>query len=122
MIFVAKLDLEKQKRNMDLLLKGFCEGTFTKRQGKIIGFIAFLARQNKDDVAYIPKLRYFENCGVGRNHIRGELIKLVNDKVIFWNEDKMLFQINYSSNFWKTGTNRNLDRDLCDHLTELNTY
>ena len=119
---VGEIDLMKQKKNMDLFLKGFCEGNFSKRQAKILGFISFLARQNSEDIAYIPKLRYFENCGVGRNHIRRELLGLVKKNVIIWNEDKMLFQINYSADFWKDTQGHKVDRDLCDHLTELNRF
>ena|GEM_PF-4697270 len=119
---MGELDLMKQKENMDLLLKGFCEGNFSKRQAKIIGFISFLARQNKDDIAYIPKLRYFENCGVGRNHIKRELHGLVKKNVIIWNQEKMLFQINYCSDFWIGTQGHKVDRDLCDRLTELNRY
>lgn len=119
---VGEFDLSKQKKNMDLLLKGFCETNFSKRQAKIIGFIAFLARQNKDEVAYIPKYSHFKNCGVGPNHIKRELKKLADMNVIIWNKEKMLFQINYSEEFWEKTSGHEIDRELCDYLTELNTY
>lgn len=117
-----KIDLNKQKENMDLLLKNFCEGNFSKRQAKIIAFISFLARQNNEGIAYIPKLSYFRNCGVGRNHIGRELDKLVKMKVINWNKDKMLFQINYCADFWQETNGHEVDRELCDYLTELNKF
>lgn len=119
---VGKIDLDKQKREMDLFLKNFCETNFSKRQAKIIAFISFLARQNNEGIAYIPKLSHFENCGVGRNHIKRELEQLVKEKVILWNKDKMLFQINYFCDFWQKKEGHKVDRDLCDYLTELNTY
>lgn len=119
---MGEIDFKKHKENMDLFLKGFIEGNFSKRQAKILAFITFLARQNNEGVAYIPKLRYFENCGVGRNHIRRELLGLVKKHVVIWNEDKMLFQINYCSTFWIDTQGHKVDRDLCDHLTELNRF
>lgn len=119
---VGEINLNTQKEKMDSLLKNFCEGNFSKRQAKIIAFISFLARQNSECIAYIPKLSYFKNCGVGRNHIGGELEKLVKMQVINWNKEKMLFQINYSSEFWQDTAGHEVDRELCDYLTELNRY
>lgn len=119
---MENVNLDKQKEKMDILLKNFCESNFSKRQAKIIAFITFLARQNNDCIAYIPQLSYFRNCGVGRNHIASELDKLVHMNVINWNKDKMLFQINYSSEFWQDTEGHDVDRELCDYLTELNRY
>lgn len=117
-----KFDVEKQKENMDSLLKGFIESNFSKRQAKIIAFISFLARKNNHDIAHVPKLRYFKNCGVGPNHIKRELEGLVAMKVVNWNKEKMLFQINYSADFWQDTDGHDVDRELCDFLIELNTF
>ncbi|MGV7002504.1 replication protein [Priestia megaterium] len=117
-----KIDFEKQKENMDALLKGFIESNFSKRQAKVLAFISYLARQNNCGIAVIPKLRYFKNCGVGPNHIKRELEGLVAKKVIHWNKEKMLFQINYSEEFWEDTDGHEVDRELCDFLTELNTF
>jgi len=119
---MGKIDLKKQKENMDKLLKGFIETNISKRQAKIISFISFLARQNNEGIAYVPNLCHFENCGVGRNHIRKEIKKLVDMNIIIWNEPKMLFQINYSEDTWVKTEGHKVDRDLCNYLTELNTY
>lgn len=117
---MGEINLTKRNENMNLLLKGFCEGNFSKRQAKILAFISFLARQNDEGVALIPKLWHFKNCGVGPNHIKREIEGLVDKKVIFWNKDKMLFQINYSTEFWQNVDGHKVDRELCDYLTELN--
>lgn len=118
----VEIDFVKQKENMDALLKGFIESNFSKRQAKILAFISYLARQNNDGIALVPKLRYFKNCGVGPNHIKAELQNLVDMKVLHWNKDKMLFQINYSTEFWQDTDGHEVDRELCDFLTELNSY
>lgn len=117
-----KLDPEKQKANMDLLLKGFIESNFSKRQAKIIAFICYLARHNNNDIAHVPKLWHFKNCGVGPNHIKRELEGLVAMKVVHWNREKMLFQINYSADFWQDADGHEVDRELCTYLEELNSY
>lgn len=114
--------LMKKDEDMDILLKAFIEANLKKRHGKILAIICYLARFNSDKVAYIPKLKYFNNCGVPPTKIKYELEEMEQLNLISWNRREMLFQINYDTNSWNVPQNRGLSRKLCDYLTELNTY
>lgn len=118
--FLESYNWPKQKHNTDSVLKGTFRGDFSKRQSNIMRFILFFSRQNNDGAAYIPEYRYFELCGVSRTKIKTELILLEEMNVIIWDRDKMLFQINYNSSFWKVKSNKFFDEDLYHELVELN--
>lgn len=75
---------------------------FTQRQRDIIDFILTLSWGcGSKPSALIPKLKDFELCGVGKNHIKNELEILESKRVIFWDRDMNLFQINKHYDQWE---------------------
>ncbi|WP_134705144.1 replication protein [Ammoniphilus sp. YIM 78166] len=74
---------------------------FSKRQTAILNLILRLSYGCQSKYAYIPQLKDFELCGVGRTHIRTELVFLEQCKVIFWNKEEMTFTFNKDYEVWQ---------------------
>ena len=73
---------------------------FSKRQKDILFFIWRLSYGCRKKTAYIPKLVYFENCGVGKNHIKNELLFLVDARVLKWDQETKIFEFNKDYEQW----------------------
>lgn len=82
---------------------------FTKRQIKILGLIYLFSIHNKKLECYIPTLNSFEVSGVSRHKIKAELQKLVDLKVVEWNQETMIFKITTEVENWKV--------DFADHYS-----
>lgn len=91
---------------------------FTKRQKDILLFIWRLSYGCRRDVAYIPKLKDFTLCGVGKGHIGAELRELEQCKVITRNNNEYRFNEEYD--FWQITPVRGWDGDRFNELIHLN--
>ncbi|HJV46614.1 MAG TPA: replication protein [Bacillota bacterium] len=74
---------------------------FSKRQIAILHFIWRLSYGCNKKFAFIPNLKDFELCGIGRTHITKELIYLETCKVIKWNRTEMHFLFNKDYELWQ---------------------
>ncbi|MEK8215549.1 replication protein [Paenibacillus sp. FSL L8-0463] len=74
---------------------------FTKRQKDILLFIWRMSYGCNLKVAYIPKSKDFEICGVPATHIKNELKHLESAKVIIWDKKGKLFSINKDYDLWQ---------------------
>lgn len=85
--------------DIDIIIKGFLirseifRHDFSKRQNLILMFIVTYSYLYGKEWALIPKLMDFELCGVGRTHIKKELIKLQKLNVVDWKPEENLFNI-----------------------------
>ncbi|QUL57533.1 replication protein [Paenibacillus tritici] len=83
------------------LWKELIRRNFTKRQKDILLFIWRMSYGCNLKVAYIPKLKDFEICGVPATHIKNELKHLESAKVINWDREEKLFSINKDYDLWQ---------------------
>jgi hypothetical protein len=83
------------------LINELIRRNFTKRQKDILLFVWRMSYGCNLKVAFIPKLKDFEVCGVPATHIKSELKHLENAKVINWVKDEKLFSINKDYDLWQ---------------------
>ncbi|MFD0868796.1 replication protein [Paenibacillus residui] len=94
---------------------------FTQRQRDIIDFILTLSWGcGSKPSALIPKLKDFELCGVGKNHIKNELEILESKRVIFWDREMNLFQINKHYDQWEIEIIGKYNKEKMNELISLN--
>jgi phage replication O-like protein O len=93
---------------------------FSKRQKDIIDFIWRLSYGCQKKTAYIPKLVYFELCGIGRNHIKEELQYLESCRVIFWDREEKTFEVNKDHEQWQVSPVKGWKEFKFDELLHLN--
>lgn len=93
---------------------------FSKRQKDIILFIWRLSYGVNQKTAYIPKLVYFELCGIGKNHIRKELEYLEHCKVIIWDKEERTFEVNKDYEQWQVSPVKSWFDYKFDELVHLN--
>lgn len=77
---------------------------FTKRQLIILMFIMTFSFNLCKEWAFIPKLSDFEVAGISKFKIKNELIKMLNMRVIEWNQEENLFRIT-EPKYWDTSIN-----------------
>lgn len=102
------------------LIRSFCGVDFTKRQTNILAFILGISIQTNKIKIHIPKLKYFEQCGVTQQKITHELEQLVEMNVLFWDRDEMTFGINANADEWKVKVYPTFIFGKCNELIELN--
>lgn len=73
---------------------------FSKRQKDILFFIWRLSYGCNKRTAYVPQMKSFELCGVSRTKIKDELTHLEKSRVLIWNKDEKLFEINKDYESW----------------------
>lgn len=76
---------------------------FSKRQRDVIDLILTLSWGCGKPSALIPELKYFEEIGIGKNHIRSVLDGLVESHVILWDRFMNVFQFNKHYDQWEIG-------------------
>jgi phage replication O-like protein O len=74
---------------------------FSKRQTSVLQLIWRLSYGCNKKSATIPKLKYFEVCGVGKQNIKNELLYLVQTRVIKWDQETNIFTFNKDYEFWQ---------------------
>lgn len=94
--------------------------SFTKRQRSILDLILRLSWGCNKKEAVIPKMKYFELCGVPNSKIRAELDYLVSAKVIFWEEAVNKFSFNKYYNEWKISIVKGYSKEILNELVHLN--
>ena len=98
------------------LMEAFLAYEFTKRQHNIINFIVRLSYGFNRKNAYIPRLCFFQTCGVNKVDIKKELEYLEAANVIQWNRDYSLFAINKDHEKWEIKRKRHFCKDILDEL------
>ncbi|WP_426453809.1 replication protein [Paenibacillus sp. S-38] len=93
---------------------------FSKRQKDIMHFIWRLSYGCRKKAAFIPKLVHFELCGVGKNHIKDELLYLESCKVLFWDREAKLFEVNKNYDEWQVSPVKGWDEFRFEELIALN--
>ncbi|AKL94995.1 prophage lambdaCh01, replication protein O [Clostridium aceticum] len=93
---------------------------FTKRQRSILDLVLRLSWGCNKKEAIIPKLRYFELCGIPQTKIKSEITYLVNARVIFWEESTNQFWFNKNYEEWKISIVKGYDRNFLAELIYLN--
>lgn len=93
---------------------------FTQRQRNIIDFILTLSWGCGKPSAIIPQLKHFEYCGIRKNHIRAELLGLVEKSVILWEQSLNIFQINKHYDQWTVDPIESFDLKKMKELISLN--
>jgi phage replication O-like protein O len=93
---------------------------FKKRQIAILQFILRLSYGCRQKSAIVPKLKDFELCGVGRNHIREELEYLEKCRVIRWDREQMFFTIIKDYEMWQVSPVKGWDEEEFKRLIHLN--
>jgi DnaD/phage-associated family protein len=93
---------------------------FTQRQRDIIDFVLTLSWGCGKPSAKIPMLKYFELCGVRKEHIKNELKKLVEKHVLFWDEHMNVFQINKHYDMWTVDVVERYDTKIMSDLIRIN--
>lgn len=93
---------------------------FSKRQKDILFFIWRLSYGCRKKTAYIPKLVYFELCGVRRNHIKEELLFLVEARVLIWNQEDKTFEVNKDYEQWQVTPVKGWKEYRFDEILSLN--
>lgn len=93
---------------------------FSKRQRDIIDFVLTLSWGCGKPSAIIPKLKCFELCGIGKNHIRKELEDMVQSRVLFWDQSMNAFQINKHYDEWNVEIVSGFDKNELNELIHLN--
>lgn len=93
---------------------------FTKRQRSILDFILRLSWGCGKKEAVIPRMKYFELCGISQTKIKTELHYLVNAQVIEWNEKTNQFSFNKNYDDWKISIVKGYDKDLLSEIIHIN--
>ncbi|GGF72258.1 hypothetical protein GCM10010912_16710 [Paenibacillus albidus] len=74
---------------------------FSKRQRDVIDFILTLSWGCGKPSAIIPELKNFEEAGIRQNHIREVLDDLIAGKVVLWDKEMSIFQVNKHFDLWE---------------------
>ena len=93
---------------------------FTKRQKDILFFIWRLSYGCQKRTAYVPKMKDFELCGVPATKIRPELEYLEKCRVMFWDRDDHIFEINKNYEEWFVSLVKTWDEVKFNDLIALN--
>jgi len=93
---------------------------FSKRQKDILFFIWRLSYGCRKRAAFIPKLVYFELCGIGKNHIKEELIFLQQSKVLIWDQEAKMFEVNKDYEQWQVSPVKGWKEYRFDEILALN--
>lgn len=113
------------ERNVDIMSKELIvraetlQRDFTKRQQKIILFIAILSYPFNKTSALIPNVQDFCLCGIGASKVRGEIDKLVDLNVIEHDEEKRVYTIKDPKG-WKVPRHSLYVGSRADELVNLN--
>ncbi|MCU6603807.1 replication protein [Peribacillus frigoritolerans] len=100
--------------------KRFSISHFSKRQGKIMGYLLNLTLNSQRYNIHIPTLKDWENCGISQSKIKQELEQLVEMKVIFWDKDKMEFSFNVNTDEWQAKLLECFSEDRCQRILKMN--
>ncbi|UOE58041.1 replication protein [Cytobacillus oceanisediminis] len=98
----------------------YCAKDFTKRQANIMAFLLSFTILTGKIKIHIPRLKDFEQCGVGPTKIKAELQKLEDLGVICWDKENMLFGITLDTSKWKTKNLPHFDEKRFRKLVEIN--
>ncbi|MEY9095379.1 replication protein [Paenibacillus sp. RC84] len=93
---------------------------FSKRQKDILYFILRLSYGCRNKSAFVPKLKDFELCGVGKTHITNELKFLVECRVIVWEKEESAFSINKDYEKWQVSPVSAWSREEFNNLIHQN--
>ncbi|MCY9593754.1 hypothetical protein PC41400_21730 [Paenibacillus chitinolyticus] len=93
---------------------------FTKRQKDILYFVLRLSYGCRNKSAFVPKLKDFELCGVGKTHITNELKYLVECRVIAWDKAECAFAINKDYEKWQVSPVAGWNREEFNNLIHQN--
>jgi DnaD/phage-associated family protein len=93
---------------------------FTKRQKDILFFIWRLSYGCQTKSALIPKMRHFQICGVAETKIKGELEYLEQCKVLTWDRESKIFEINKDFEKWQVSPVMGWDEEQFSSLIGLN--
>lgn len=102
------------------LFNEFMRHDFSKRQRNILDLILRLSFGVNKKTAHIPKQSYFSAVGIDKSDIKKELKYLVNTRVIFWDEEDMIFSLNKDYDQWKISPSKKFDDDLFKQLIHIN--
>ncbi|MED4602557.1 replication protein [Paenibacillus validus] len=91
----------------------------TERQQKIVKFIHRLSNGCQRESAYIPKLKYFELCGVRIQDTKKELSVLRDSNVIHWDGDHN-YSLNPNYSEWDINYVGGWDQEAFEELLHLN--
>ncbi|MGZ7119965.1 MAG: replication protein [Methanobacterium sp.] len=111
--------------DIDITIKGFLirseifRHDFTKRQILILLFIVTYSYLYGKEWALIPKLRDFELCGIGRTHIKKELVKLQGLNVLKWNQEENLYGVK-DPRVWGVPYNASYNDDRNKEIISIN--
>lgn len=115
---IGKIKMNNQQLPLQELLirTEVLKHDFTKRQMNIISMIFQLSYYLGKSKAIIPKMMDFELCGISKIKVRSELQKLVEMKVVLWDEEENSFSINDPREWigakYHSGYNDNRAKDL----------
>ncbi len=93
---------------------------FTKRQKDILLFIWRLSYGCRKKMAIIPKLKHFEVCGVSPQNVTKELNYLVSCKVLNWDKESAIFQVNKDYEQWQISPVKGWDEEVFKDLIRKN--
>lgn len=93
---------------------------FSLRHRNILDLILRLSWGCGKKVAIIPRLSDFELVGVGRNHVKTELMWLVNVRVINWHHPTNTFEFNKNYDEWLVPPVRKYDPQKLSEVVHLN--
>jgi hypothetical protein len=101
-------------------LDTYSSRNFTKRQTQIMALLLTLTIRQGGIRCYIPKLSYFEQCGISKTKIREELEKLEELNVILWDREQMIFVMNPNTDEWKAPAFKTFDKVKYKSLIDIN--
>ncbi|MEZ2660535.1 replication protein [Aneurinibacillus aneurinilyticus] len=93
---------------------------FSERQQKILKLIMRLSYGCNKKEAIIPKLNYFEICGVRIQDARKEVQYLADCRIIDWNENTNTFSFNKDYDEWQKDPVRGWDEKKFNELLRMN--
>ncbi|MFW5438831.1 replication protein [Paenibacillus apiarius] len=93
---------------------------FTKRQKDILFFIWRLSYGCQKRAAYIPQMKQFELCGVSRTKVKDELMYLEKCRVLIWDQQNKLFEINKDYENWYISLVKTWDEQEFEELISMN--
>lgn len=93
---------------------------FTKRQKDILFFIWRLSYGCQKRAAYIPQMKQFELCGVARTKVKDELLYLQKCRVLIWDQNNKLFEINKDYENWYISLVKTWDEQEFEELISMN--
>lgn len=93
---------------------------FSKRQKDILLFIWRLSYGCQHKHAYIPKMRYFQLCGVSETKIKEELEYLERCRVLIWDRVNKTFEIEKDYESWYVSLVKSWNEEVFNELLALN--